>query len=216
MVVRRGQNWGSVGEPQPGTPVARDDAHAGELIQQGIREFVLASGDLAQTVGASLPAPDCSFRRLPIDLMKLRLVDSRGLLCHHIALSHCLIRQRFLNGGLLRGRITVICNSQYLHGRDIAPRGHPNDGKFEVLEFSDDLSVRQRLLVLQKMKVGDHLPHPSIRFRQISERTEVNAQGIVAIDGRRIGRRILKSVEPLHDEVVVWVAAPIGVRETQD
>ncbi|MEN9801197.1 MAG: hypothetical protein RLZ37_322 [Actinomycetota bacterium] len=216
MVVRRGQNWGSIGTPPPSTPFARDDAHAGQLIEQGVREFILASGDLARTLGASFPSPGCSYRRLPIDLVRVCVVDSRGLSTHQLSMSHCLIHRRLLGGGLLRGRITAICNSQYLHGRDIAPRGHPNDGKIEVVEFSGDLSIRQRLLVLKRMKTGDHLPHPLIQFRQISDQTTLNAKGIVVLDGCRIGSRIVRYVEPLRDEVVVWVAAPIGARETHD
>lgn len=216
MVVRRGQDWGSVGTPHPSTPVARDDAHASQLIEQGVREFVLASGDLARTVGASPPSANCSYRRLPIDLTRITVVDSKGLVTHLISLSHCLVRHRLPSGGLLRGPVTVICNSQYVRGRDVAPRGHPNDGKIEVVDFSNALSIRQRLLVLQRMRTGDHLPHPFIQVRQISERTMLNARGFVVLDGRRIGSRIVNYVEPLRDEAVVWAAAPIGAHESQD
>jgi hypothetical protein len=216
MVVRRGQSWGRIGTPPPSTPIARDDAHAGQLVEKGVREIILASGDLARTLGASLPSPDCSYRRLPIDLFRICVVDSRGFSTHRLSMSHCLIHRRFLDGGLLRGRITAICNSQYMQGRDIAPRGHPNDGRIEVVEFSGELSIRQRLLVLKRMKTGDHLPHPLIRFRQISDQTILNAKGIVVLDDRRIGSRIVRYVEPLPDEVVVWVATPIGVSGTHD
>ncbi len=216
MVVHRGQNWGSIGTPDASLPVARDEAHAGQLIEQGVREFVLTSGDLLRTVGASSPTPNCSYRRLPIDLMRIRMVDLRGRSSDHLSMSHCLVRRRFVSGGVLFGPVTVICNSQYLHGRDVAPRGHPNDGKVEIVEFSQRLSFRQRLLVLQRMKTGDHLPHPFIAVRQVLERVELNATGFVVNDGRRIGSGMVEFVEPLRDEVIVWAAAPAGVLETQE
>ena len=216
MVVHRGRNWGSIGTPDASLPVARDEAHAGQLIEQGTREFVLASGDLLRTVGASSPTPNCSYRRLPIDLVKVRMVDRRGRSSDHLSMSHCLIRRRFVTGGVLFGPVTVICNSQYLHGRDVAPRGHPNDGKVELVEFSEELSFRQRLLVLQRMRTGDHLPHPFIVVRQVFERVELNAKGFVVIDGCRIGPRMVEFVEPIPDEVIVWAAAPDGVLDTQE
>lgn len=216
MVVRRGQNWGSTGTPDSTTPVAMDDAHASRLIEHGVREFVLASGDLARTVGATSPTPTSSYRRLPIDLMRISLLGTDGYSSRHFSMSHCLIRQRFSTGGVLRGRVSVICNAQYVHGHDVAPRGHPNDGKVEIVDFSKDLSIRQRLLVLRRSRTGDHLPHPMIQVRQVSEPTEWNAEGVVVIDGRRIGWRIVEGVELLCDEVIIWAASPSGAFETQD
>ena len=216
MVVRRGHNWGSVGSPDPSLPVACDDTHASQLIERGCKEFILASGDMARTVGASPPSPSSSYRRLPIDLVTIGMIDSRGHTSTLLSMSHCLIRQPCASGGILRGSITVICNAQFLRGRDIAPRGHPNDAKIEVVEFSHDLSLRQRLLVLQKMRTGDHLPHPAIHVRQISGQTKIGVKGTVVIDGRRLGTRTVEYIEPITDGVVIWAAAPIEALESQD
>ena len=88
--------------------------------------------------------------------------------------------------------------------------------RVELVEFSEELSFRQRLLVLQRMRTGDHLPHPFIVVRQVFERVELNAKGFVVIDGCRIGPRMVEFVEPLPDEVIVWAAAPDGVLDTQE
>lgn len=208
MVVARGAQWGSSGVPDSGVPVVFADQDASLLIESGCREMVIAGGDMARTVGALPPSAGCSYRRLPIDLVEIGLVDRHGQLSKHYVISHGVVRNPWMRGGLIRGPVTVICNSQYVRSRDVAPRGHPNDGRVEVLEFQTQLTCRERLQILARTKRGEHLPHPAIRSSSVSTFSLMNTSGVIVLDGRRIGRRRLEYVEPRPDALVIWAPIP--------
>ena len=57
----------------------------------------------------------------------------------------------------------ILSNSGILHGRDVLPRAHPNDGFVDVLEVDPKITVRQRVTAWRRSATGSHLPHPSIR-----------------------------------------------------
>jgi hypothetical protein len=208
MVVRRGQEWGSPGRPPAGVPVALDDTHASRLVRTGCREFVVASGDMALTVGAVPPETGSAYRRLPLDLLMATLIDGDGHVQTIPVFSHCVIRSSLWKGGLFSGPITLVCNAQFIEGRDVAPRGHPNDGKVEILEISSELGPRERVHIFHRMRNGNHLPHPSIRFRQVSTATDFETKGVLIIDGVRQGHVRFTGVDVLPDAVTAWVALP--------
>src|SRR3546814_18870326 len=56
-------------------------------------------------------------------------------------------------------------NAQYRGKWDVAPRGHPNDGRLDVLDA--DLPLDERLQVRGRLKTGTHLPHPRIESRHV-------------------------------------------------
>ena len=57
----------------------------------------------------------------------------------------------------------ILSNSGILHGRDVLPRAHPNDGFVDVLEVDPKISIRQRAIAWRRSATGSHLPHPDIR-----------------------------------------------------
>ena len=57
----------------------------------------------------------------------------------------------------------ILSNSGILHGRDVLPRAHPNDGFVDVLEVDPKITLRQRATAWHRSATGSHLPHPSIR-----------------------------------------------------
>ena len=54
----------------------------------------------------------------------------------------------------------VVMNGQYLGGSDVAPRGHPGDGRLEVQVYA--LRAGERAGMRRRLPVGTHLPHPRI------------------------------------------------------
>lgn len=205
MVVQRGQDWGTVGRPDPLVPIIHDDREFLHSIAHGQREFVVSGGDLARTLGAGVQSKDCSYRRLPIDLMEIICTAPSGNDRRYLAASHCVVRRPWWKGGMLRGPVLMICNAQFVRGRDLAPRSHPNDGKIEVLMFEAHLSFRERWKILRRSKTGDHLPHPLITFRQTSAEVSLVVNGSVRIDGRRIGECSKIWARSLPDAIVGWV-----------
>jgi hypothetical protein len=91
-------------------------------------------------------------------------------------------RERF------RGHATtvVVANGQFLHGNDVAPRGHPGDGRFEVQVYA--LGRRERAGLRTRLPLGTHVPHPSIR--EMSGRTVTvrwSAGAWLDVDGEQRG-----------------------------
>lgn len=205
MTVKKGSDWGVEGSPSSEVSLVVRDSDFFSALHAGRREFVVGGGDLGRTLGASVPHDGCSFRRVTCDLVEIvvedPMVGSRQLL----AASHCLIRSRVRSGGLWAGPVTAVCNAQYMRNRNIVPRGHPNDGRVEILSFDASLSPRNRIEVLRRMRTGDHVPHPMIKLRQASERVVIDVSGVVFVDGVRIGFHRLLSVTPMPDAAVLWI-----------
>ena len=49
---------------------------------------------------------------------------------------------------------------------DVAPRAHPNDGRFDVVEVSAAMPARARLQAWRRLATGTHVPHPDITTRR--------------------------------------------------
>src|SRR3546814_16590601 len=64
-----------------------------------------------------------------------------------------------------RGRVVAALNAQYRGEWDVAPRGHLNDGRLDVLDA--DLPLDERLQVRGRLKTGTHLPHPPLASRHL-------------------------------------------------
>ena len=67
-----------------------------------------------------------------------------------------------------RGEVLFVMNAQFLGPYDIAPRGHPNDGRVEVLKVASSMSWRVRRRALQRALTGTHVPHPLISTSVVS------------------------------------------------
>lgn len=169
--------------------------------------MILISGDMATTLGSSGNAESPTFLRVPIDLLDVSVRNS-GRITEYRALSHCIIRRRWTGGGYFRGGITAVCNAQFVKGRNLAPKGHPNDGRFEVVEVSARTSVRQRFLILSRLSTGTHVPHPDIRIRQMSAYSDAESSGAVLIDGVSIPG-VIDTIRVIPDAIVIWIPLPI-------
>lgn len=201
MTIKRGAEWGSREPIARGAIECRDDASAARALASG-NPVVLSGGDMLRTlggagVGGSSAAHSEGFVRVPLDLLR---VEVGSAVVHGLA--HVVVRRRWWRGGVLRGTVVCAMNSQFLGSRDIAPRGHPNDGRVEVLTVAASMTVRQRVSAWSRARNGTHVPHPSITSASVS-RVEVAEPGCrVLVDGVDVGAA---------DHLVITVVADAGL-----
>lgn len=182
MTTRPGADWGERGDVPAGAEVVRSDRAAAALVAAGVtRPVVLRGGDLYRTVGSPRPGPRVT--RLPVDVLRVR-ADGRDL----VAVAHVVAR----GGGPLgwwRGPVVAVMNAEHLGRWDVAPRAHPNDGRFDTVVVASSMPARARWQAWRRLPAGDHLPHPAITVGRGSQgRWTFDPPLTLFADGRRVGR----------------------------
>jgi hypothetical protein len=194
--IQKGEPWGRHGPLPPDGVVVRSDAEAREVVAAARRAGTavptlgLLGGDLCRTLGgtgdeARLRSSDAM--TFPVDLGAV-LVDGRL----HWFVAHLVARRRWW-----RGPVVVAMNAQYLGDWDVAPRGHPDDGRLEVLEGA--MPLGQRLAARPRLLTGTHLPHPAIdQHRVAAHQVGFERPTPVWLDGVGVGpaRNLSIRVEP--------------------
>jgi hypothetical protein len=173
----------------------RDDAVAGRLVREAraggraIPPIGLLGGDLRRTLGGAdvehLGAEVAGF------MIDLGLAEMGGSEWPFV--SHLVARRRWWSGELL-----AVMNAEFLGRWDVAPRGHPNDGRLDVLHALD-LSVGDRWKAWRRLPTGRQLPHPQIAVqRSASVRITLARPLPVRLDGVAVGSfaEIAVRVEP--------------------
>ena len=167
MTIRRGESWGSAVEPPAGLTVVRDGAELGRYVTERRRQGTkpdhvgIAAGDLARTMGGGTP---WRFNGVVVKgLIDIVRVEAEGEVA--CAASHVVGRRL---SSRFRGEVLFVMNAQFLGPYDIAPRGHPNDGRVEVLKVASSMSWRVRRRALQRALTGTHVPHPLISTSVVS------------------------------------------------
>jgi putative lipid kinase YegS-like protein len=197
LPISKGEPWGEPGPlPRHGV-IVRTDAEARAVVTaarragEPIPPLGLLGGDLCRTLGGT--GDEARLRSdeamtVPVDLGAV-LVDGRL----HWFVAHLVARR-----GWWRGRVVAAMNAQYLGDWDVAPRGHPNDGRLDVLDA--DLPFDERLQVRSRLKHGTHVPHPRIDERhQSAVQLEFDRPTPVHLDGQRLdddARALSIRVEP--------------------
>jgi diacylglycerol kinase family enzyme len=169
---------------------ARAIITAARRASEPIPPLGLIGGDLCRTLGGT--GDEARLRsdaamQLPVDLGAV-LVDGRL----HWFVAHLVARR-----GWWRGRVVAAMNAQFLGPWDVAPRGHPNDGRLDV--FDADLPFDERLQVRSRLKAGTHVPHPRIAERHVSAvQLDLDRPTPVRLDGDDVGtaRTLVVHVEP--------------------
>lgn len=196
MTIRKGEPWGDVGPLPPDAIVVRTDAEARAVVTEARRAGTavpplgLLGGDLCRTLGglgdeAHLRSGSATI--LPVDLGAV-LVDGRL----HWFVAHLVAR-----GSWWRGRVVAAMNAQFIGAWDVAPRGHPNDGRLDVLDGDPSLSLRSQ--IRSRLATGTHVPHPAIEERHVSAlQVDLARPTPVYLDGESIGaaRSLSLRVEP--------------------
>ena len=196
MTIERGQDWGRrVDRPENLVEVA-DDAAAGSLIT-GLRRagrllppLGLLAGDLRRTLGRPDPVTvlDGQVSEFTVDLGVVTVAGEE-----HWFVSHVVARRSWW-----RGEVVAAMNAQFVGAWDVAPRGHPNDGRLDLVRVQD-LSVSDRWKAWRRLPSGSYLPHPGIEARPVTELDLVLTEPLtVRVDGTATGTadRLVLRVEP--------------------
>jgi len=187
MTIRPGEPWGhEVPRPDDLHLVADDRALASELARTNARRAVaVTSGDVLRTLGNPTLAGRTTLNELPIDLIEFRLDDEAE---PRHACAHLVVRSPWRRGGWLRGQILLVMNCEFRGDWDVAPRGHPNDGRVETFQVEGTFGVRDRLAARRRLVTATHVPHPAIATRSIRSATwTFPAPMVVIADGHTIG-----------------------------
>ncbi|MGB0111695.1 MAG: hypothetical protein WBP59_00600 [Ilumatobacteraceae bacterium] len=199
MTIGKGEPWGrEVPRPDRLVVVADDRALAAALTGPDSSDPVaVASGDMLRTLGNPPLDGRATLNELPLDVVGVRLDGGAEVIP---AVAHVVARSPWTRGGWCRGPILLIMNSEFRGRWDVAPRGHPNDGRVEIVRADASLRVRERAQALRRVRSGTHLPHPRISTRSArSGSWSFDTPMVVFVDGRRVGRAGTIEVEVMAD-----------------
>jgi hypothetical protein len=189
-MIRKGEPWGVPMARPSDLVVAGSDAELAELVtRDAAGVYGLRAGDLHRSLGA--PPERATMQLLPLDALLVRLDDEEAL-----AVAHVVARNGWWHCPLL-----AAVNCAYVGEWNVAPRAHPNDGRFDVVEVSADMSSRQRLQARRRLPLGTHLPHPDIAMRTAESMAwTFDEPRDVYLDGIRRGRatRLAIEISPDH------------------
>lgn len=167
MTIQRGQEWGVPITVKSAFSVLNSDQQLQSTAPDEI--CFMASGDIATTVGSPSPPTEGDTRRL---------VDIDAILCT-VHFTDGTTKIVHSGGGIFIGtllrpfpaqqRLVVVTNTGLHRGCNYAPRAHPNDGKFDVVQFGADMSLRERVMAKNRLGTGTHVPHPKISVQQHTE-----------------------------------------------
>lgn len=193
MTIEKGQEWGRIVDRRLG----------GEP----------AEGDLAHELGVDASGPVDSqsrrWRELPIDVLDITCTLRDG---SEVRLSTV---TNVVCGRSLFGAFCVISSTSFVRGHRFFERAHPNDGRFEWLEFASTMSTRQRFAFARRVRSGTHLPHPAARAGSGPEYTATFRRPVtVRVGDRRLRGVIRVKVRIVADGSVTHI--PTDVRSDAD
>jgi len=164
MTVKPGSTWGEVVAAPEGALVVRNDDELAAAVERGeSRPLVVSGGDLYRTAGS--PARVGTVVRVSIDVLK---VIAEGVAL--TAVAHVVAR-RPGRLGWWRGRIVAVMNAEHIGPWDVAPRSHPNDGRFDLVDVAASMSLRERWHASRRLRTGTHVPHPRVASRRSRQET---------------------------------------------
>ena len=102
----------------------------------------------------------------------------------HWACAHVVARRHWYSG-----QVVAVMNSEWLGRWRVAPAAHPGDGRLNIVETTPSYRRSQRFLARRRLLTGDHLPHPGLKSRRITEATFDFAKPLnLWVDGTNVGR----------------------------
>jgi hypothetical protein len=216
VTIKRGQPWGERRIPPANLPVATSDRQAAKLLSEGCQEFLLTGGDMFRTLGGA-PASSLDLERtvVTVDTMLVSYCQvETGLRHQYPVFSHAVFTERCWPRWLRRFQLlinrlrpadeTFIMNTQFLGSWDVIPRGHPNDGRLDILTVPASLSWRQRWQFRRRIQTGTHVPHPLIEVRPITQTWSADGCGTLTLDGLKRGPVEDLTISVVSDSVTVW------------
>lgn len=201
MNLRKGEPWGEPGPRPPDAIVCDSDAAAADVVNERrvagaeLPVIALTGGDLCRTLGGGrrpIDRPDAT--RALVDIGRADLDDGP-----HWFVAHCISRRRWWHGPFV-----VVMNAAFVGTANAAPRAHPGDGRFDVIEGR--LSWSDRWKARSRLASGTHVPHPGLNQRRVSlGRWEFDRPMPMWLDGRATppSGNLTVTVEPDALRVVV-------------
>ena len=185
MNIEKGRSWGSLSPLPPDGVIIKTNKELLEKVnnckRQGIDlpTFGLLGGDLWRTLGGRRAEERLyggEATTLDIDLGCALLDGKIFWFCAHMFI-----------GSKLKGEKIFISNVAHYGKTNPAPKAHPGDGKFDVLEVK--LSPFQTFKAVKRVSAGTHIPHPGIKYKQVSsEQFSFGKKLSIEIDGKNIGK----------------------------
>ena len=161
-----------------------------------------ATNGLAKTLGARGTAEALLGEErtlLPVDL-GIVTINPGSERASHLVMSSSLVVASALWGGVTEGAM----NAAFLGDWNVAPSGHPNDGRFDVLRV--EMRIADRLKARKRLPTGSHVPHPSISIRRLKEAEFRPASSAkLWIDGRGCGNVSVVRVRVIADAVTLAI-----------
>jgi YegS C-terminal NAD kinase beta sandwich-like domain len=195
MTARKGEPWGVPAVCPTDLRVVSTDRDLREWViwhrtrGEPIRDLGVSGGDLARTCGGATGTHPTS-AKVTVDAMRVTIDDGEPTW----GVAHVVVRRQWLHDD-----VAMVMNAQFYGPYDIAPRGHPNDGRLDVMRVDRAMDWRERLQARQRARTGTHLPHRHLSMQSVAEvDLEFDKSMVVWIDGVRCGaaRRVRISVEP--------------------
>ena len=201
MTIRPGEEWGRFVERPAGLRTVHSDRELATVLDDPT-PVALRGGDLYMTLGARPALCGDRVLALPVDVLEVSIDGGPTT----AAVAHVVLRSPWWRGGPLRGPLVMVMNAEFLGRWDVAPRGHPNDGRAEVLSCEASFGVRDRLAARRRLPSGTHLPHPGIATRSVRRADWAFRRAVeVVADGARLGRGRSVEVAVRPDAAVVHV-----------
>jgi len=202
MTVKPGSAWGDVVTAPEGALVVRNDDELAAAIERGeSRPLVVTGGDLHRTAGS--PAGAGTVVRVPIDVLNAS-ADGDAM----TAVAHVVAR-RPGRSGWWRGRIVAVMNVEHIGAWDVAPRAHPNDGRFDLVDVAASMSLRERWYASRRLRTGTHVPHPRIASRRSRQETFTFDRPMALwLDGVSRGTVRSLSVSVVPDATEIYLGEP--------
>ena len=185
MNIEKGRSWGSLSPLPPDGVIIKTNKELLEKVndckRQGIDlpTFGLLGGDLWRTLGGRRAEERLyggEATTLDIDLGCALLDGKIFWFCAHMFI-----------GSKLKGEKIFISNVAHYGKTNPAPKAHPGDGKFDMLEVK--LSPFQTFKAVKRVSAGTHIPHPGIKYKQVSsEQFSFGKKLSIGIDGKNIGK----------------------------
>lgn len=202
MTIRAGDSWGRSVPSPAGLRTVQDDAALVVALTDGSKlPTAVGGGDIARTLGG--PSPETLDVIVEYTVDMIRVVLDGGT--EHAAIAHVVVRSPWWLGSWWRGPVLAVMNAEFLGKWDVAPRGHPNDGRVEVVECERGLSIRQRIAAARRLPSGTHLPHPGIATRSIQNADwTFDRRLTVFVDGLKVGRSHRVEVATLPDAATIF------------
>jgi hypothetical protein len=175
-MIKPGEEWGAPTAAAPDVEIRGDDANLAANLPLGllVRFVPTDASDLALAVGIDPAA--LRGVALPLDVMRVT-ADGREALAVNIVVAGTSPDRLTARSPSFAARVTVdgrpvhdgpattvvVAVGQFLRGNDVAPRGHPGDGRAEVQVYA--VGRRERRAVRDRLRTGTHVPHPAITQR---------------------------------------------------